>query len=1053
MKKRLAFLSLLPGLLAAQTSIFTGDGNWLDAARWDTGVVVPDNQTAVVNGNAIVDQNTGGSAPDNPGRIEIGNGVGEIGMITVTGGTLSGAHGGGGGIFVGLNGGEGTLVVEEGATYRSQGANMQLAIGDFAGGSGFVSVSGEMQIYKYLNINNGMLEMLPTGQSKLFNSGDPSNIMADGILSFVIDGPNIGSLERSNATGLNMTIDPASNLAVTLGGDFALNDSWTLMNYTTLNGQFSQGTGFTNQQGYTFSVDYGSGANDVMTLTLTSDSERPKIDALTAAPAAISAGGSSTIGWTASNFDSLMLDPGGINVTVFPESVVMPTVTTTYTLAARKGGVEVTKDVTVVVDELPEINSFSASDLLIAPGDATILGWDVSGADTVSISPQPGVVSAVATEEVSPAMTTTYTLTATNGTGSVAASVEVVVNALQAAIIHCWDPSLPNQTSGAFLDSVGGKNFDITAGNLLTGITSEKTSLTAAITRINQAAGTGGDMGLGFPSRDTTFEIWIRPGDLDENPQVIFETGNPLEGSAILITSSTVRFLHATGGANTIDMEVATSLISPTDFIQIVASLDSATGEAKLSVKGAGGGAVTANSNGTIGVPVGRASLFSWSGFGGDVNLDLGGTGGTPPVGTTTFKGDIGYFKIYGRALESGETDEAFLLIADAIVDSDTDGDGLADFWEIMFFGDLSAGANENGDGDLLSNLQEFLAGTNPTLADSDDDGLEDHVELSLDEPTDPNNRDSDGDGLTDGEEVNGDPTSNPLLADSDGDLFGDNFERCAGSNPNDAGSLPPEDGIGTPFANLGNLGTGASFDALLGATDFTDASFRVVVDFEAKIDGEREVLFETGGATVGISLVYEAGNQIVYRAAGSGGFELATATYTLTPDQINAGDLVLVVTYDVMDDEGNSAIAIYVNGTLVASDSAPLGGDWTGTNGSAFGVGGSQFAGDGANGNLTGLAFTSGSINLQKGLTYYADTLFEGGPGPGLQITSISHNGSAVVISFQSLPGRTYKIERSFDLVTFAEVEDGIASEGTTTTAPSIQASEPRAFYRVVEE
>jgi len=1053
MTKRLAFLSLLPGLLAAQTSIFTGDGNWLDVARWDTGAVVPDNQTAVVNGNAIVDQNTGASNTDNPGRVEIGSGEGAVGMITVTGGTLSGAHGGNSGVFVGVSGGSGTLVVEEGATYRSQGGGMEVAIGDFSGGTGSISVAGVLQIYKFLNINNGILEMLPTGQSNLFNSNDQSNIQAAGTLSFVIDGPNVGSLERSNTIGLNMTIDPASNLAVTLGGDFALNDSWTLMSYTTLNGQFSQGDSFTNQQGYTFSINYGSGANDVMTLTLTSDSERPRIDALTSSPAAISAGGSSTIGWTASNFDSLTLDPGGVDVTALSESVVMPTMTTTYTLTAQKGGVKVTREVSVVVDELPEINSFSASDLLIAPGDATTLAWDVSGADTVSISPQPGVVSAVATEEVSPTVTTTYTLTATNGTGSVDSSVEVVVDALSAAIIHCWDLSLPNQTSGAILDSVGGKNFDITGGNLLTGVTSANTSLTAAITRINQAAVTGGDMGLGFPSQDTTFEIWIRSGELDENPQVIFETGSPLEGSAILMTSSAIRFLHATGGANTIDMEAAISLISPSDFVQIVVTLDSGSGDANLSVKGASGGAVSTTSNGTIGAPNGRASLFTWSGFGGGVDAALGGTGGTAPIGTTTFKGSIGSFKIYDRALDSGEIDETFLLIADSIVDSDMDDDMLADFWEIMFFGDLTAKANENGDGDLLSNLQEFLAGTNPTLADSDDDGLDDHIEISFDEPTDPNNRDTDGDGLTDGEEVNGDPSSNPLLADSDGDLFGDNFEKCAGSNPNDAGSLPPEDGVGTPFANLGTLGTGASFDTLFGASDFTDASFRVVVDFEEKTEGERELLFETGGATVGISLVYEAGNQIVFRAAGSGGLELATATYTLTAGEINAGDLVVVVTYDVMDDEGNSAIAMYVNGALVASDAAPLGGDWTGANGSAFGVGGSQFAGDGANGNLAGLDFTSGSINLQKGLTYYADTLFEGGNGSGLQITNISHNGSAVVISFQSLPGRTYRLERSFDLVTFAEIEDGIASAGATTTAPSIQASEPGAFYRVVEE
>ena len=124
---------------------------------------------------------------------------------------------------------------------------------------------------------------------------------------------------------------------------------------------------------------------------------------------------------------------------------------------------------TVVVDELPEINSFTASELLIAPGESTTLAWNVSGADSVRISPElvsfPGGTPAVGRYSISPVATTAFTLTATNATGSVNASLEVVVDALEAAIIHLWDPSLPRQTSGAILDSVGGKNFDIRGGD------------------------------------------------------------------------------------------------------------------------------------------------------------------------------------------------------------------------------------------------------------------------------------------------------------------------------------------------------------------------------------------------------------------------------------------------------------------------------------------------------------------------------------------------------------------------------------------------------------
>jgi hypothetical protein len=45
---------------------------------------------------------------------------------------------------------------------------------------------------------------------------------------------------------------------------------------------------------------------------------------------------------------------------------------------------------------------------------------------------------------------------------------------------------------------------------------------------------------------------------------------------------------------------------------------------------------------------------------------------------------------------------------------ADTDGDGLPDAWERLNFGNLSAVPGGDPDGDGASNLQEYLAGTNP---------------------------------------------------------------------------------------------------------------------------------------------------------------------------------------------------------------------------------------------------------------------------------------------------------------------------------------------------
>jgi CotH kinase protein/Lamin Tail Domain/Chitobiase/beta-hexosaminidase C-terminal domain len=79
--------------------------------------------------------------------------------------------------------------------------------------------------------------------------------------------------------------------------------------------------------------------------------------------------------------------------------------------------------------KLPSIQSFTISgDDTISAGQSTTLAWATVNATTVSISPAVGVVSGGGTTTVSPAATTTYTLTATNASGAVNRSVTVGVD-------------------------------------------------------------------------------------------------------------------------------------------------------------------------------------------------------------------------------------------------------------------------------------------------------------------------------------------------------------------------------------------------------------------------------------------------------------------------------------------------------------------------------------------------------------------------------------------------------------------------------------------------
>jgi hypothetical protein len=136
---------------------------------------------------------------------------------------------------------------------------------------------------------------------------------------------------------------------------------------------------------------------------------------------------------------------------------------------------------------------------------------------------------------------------------------------------------------------------------------------------------------------------------------------------------------------------------------------------------------------------------------------------------------------------------------------ADRDGDGMSDAFETAygFDPDNPADAAGNGDGDALSNLEEFQRRTNPRLADSDGDSLSDSAEVAA--GTDPLSADSDNDGIDDGverafglnprdlydaeQDPDGDGLSNAEetrrgtridLADSDGDGVGDAVDNCA---------------------------------------------------------------------------------------------------------------------------------------------------------------------------------------------------------------------------------------------------------------------------------
>jgi len=105
---------------------------------------------------------------------------------------------------------------------------------------------------------------------------------------------------------------------------------------------------------------------------------------------------------------------------------------------------------------------------------------------------------------------------------------------------------------------------------------------------------------------------------------------------------------------------------------------------------------------------------------------------------------------------------------------------------------------NTDTDGDDLIDLHELQLGTDPALADTDADGLDDGVEVR-DSETNPTDSDSDDDGLSDGQEVNVLGTD-PLDTDTDNDSLNDFVEvTLLMTNP----LVPNDGGAGAILADL----------------------------------------------------------------------------------------------------------------------------------------------------------------------------------------------------------------------------------------------------------
>ena len=173
--------------------------------------------------------------------------------------------------------------------------------------------------------------------------------------------------------------------------------------------------------------------------TAQEDSITPYIASFEASPSEVQAGNPVTLRWSVNNATHISIDQGIGTVGDRGSRTVTPASSTAYTLTASNSHGSSTARVHVNVSgsipegppatfNMPEVVVFSAEPANIVSEQEAILTWEVRNAYDVIIEPGLRIIPAKGTAKVSPSLTTTYKLTATNDQGTILAATTVTVS-------------------------------------------------------------------------------------------------------------------------------------------------------------------------------------------------------------------------------------------------------------------------------------------------------------------------------------------------------------------------------------------------------------------------------------------------------------------------------------------------------------------------------------------------------------------------------------------------------------------------------------------------
>jgi phospholipase C len=171
----------------------------------------------------------------------------------------------------------------------------------------------------------------------------------------------------------------------------------------------------------------GKTATNSVTVTVVPQGSAPTMS-LSISPGVVAAGQSTTLTWASTNSTSVVITPSVLgddvtSVALSGSTTIVPSATTTYTAKATgAGGLTASASATINILGVTLV----ATPATIGPGQTAALSWTSSNATTLSIDQGIGAVTGPSGSlSVSPAATTIYTITATNGTATATATATV----------------------------------------------------------------------------------------------------------------------------------------------------------------------------------------------------------------------------------------------------------------------------------------------------------------------------------------------------------------------------------------------------------------------------------------------------------------------------------------------------------------------------------------------------------------------------------------------------------------------------------------------------